>query len=96
MRVTHTEGQVDVGVILRPRFAVAQHARRPRLRRCLTVERIADGIKDARLARPRRAVDQEERLLRKNGEVEADFLLVRPEGTDGQDFWLHFSSLSSR
>ena len=96
MRVAHAERQVDIRIDLRPRLAVAQHARRARLRRRFAVERIADGIEDARLARARRPVDQEERLLRKDGEVEADFFLVRPEGTDGQDFWLHFASLSSR
>ena len=96
VRVAHAERQVNIRIDLRPRLAIAQHARRARLRRRLAVERIANGIKDARLARARRPVNQEERLLRKDGEIETDFFLVRPEGTDGQDFWLHFASLSSR
>ncbi len=93
--LAHAERHVDIRIVPGTCLAVPEHTRRAGLRRRLAVERVADGIKNARLARARRTVNEKKRLRVEHGKVEADFFLIRPEGTDRKEFRLHFASLSS-
>ena len=81
----------DFRLLIRPRI-VASHARAAPIARRLPIERIAHGIEDRGLARPRRPADEEEMTSVQFFEINGHFTRIGAESTHRQSQRFHRSS----